>query len=153
MGGNMGDRMAFIKNSQTYISEKIGHIISESKVYESEAWGVENQNSFLNKILVVESELSSSEVLKQCLEIEKTLGRERFEKWTERKIDIDILYFSNEIINSNLLIVPHPEIQNRRFVLVPLCEISPSFVHPILEQTNSDLLEKCPDKLRVWEYV
>lgn len=152
MGGNMGDRVAFINSAQNQINNQIGKVISESKLYESEAWGLENQQNFLNKVIIVESDLSAIDILNKCLEIEVSLGRERLEKWAERKIDIDILYFAEETVNESHLTIPHPEIQNRRFVLVPLCEISPDYIHPIFNQDNSNLLEKCKDELKVWEY-
>lgn len=153
MGGNMGDRVAFIDAAQKQINKQIGTIISESKIYESEAWGLEDQQNFLNKAIVVESDLSAIATLEKCLSIEKSLGRERLEKWAERNIDIDILYFNNELINEFQLTVPHPEIQNRRFVLAPLCEVSGDYIHPIFKQTNFELKEKCVDNLIVWEYL
>jgi len=153
MGGNMGDRVAFIDSAQNQIIKQIGIVLSESKIYESEAWGLEDQQNFLNKVIIVESGLFALDILNKCLEIEKSLGRERLEKWAERKIDIDILYFNSETISESHLTVPHPEIQNRRFVLVPLCEVSTDYIHPTLQKTNIELLEKCTDSLKVWEYL
>lgn len=152
MGGNIGDRMAFLESAKTKISLSIGKIDTCSQIYESEAWGVENQNNFLNQALIIQTQLNPEKVLEKCLKIEKSLGRERLEKWTERVIDIDILYFENEIINDENLTIPHPEIENRRFVLKPLCELSPSYIHPISNKTNHELLKKCQDNLEVWEY-
>lgn len=152
IGGNMGNRMAFLNSAEDKINKQIGNITSLSKIYESEAWGVKNQNSFLNKVIMIESKLLPLNVLEKCIDIEKILGRERLEKWTKRVIDIDILYYKNEIIHTKNLIIPHPEIQNRRFVLKPLCEISQDYIHPILNKPNTELLEKCKDGLKVWEY-
>ncbi|MEY3452034.1 MAG: hypothetical protein RL711_1862 [Bacteroidota bacterium] len=89
--------------------------------------------------------------LENALFIEKELGRIRHKRWTERTIDIDILYFNDDIIDSASLTVPHPEIQNRRFTLVPMCEISPDFIHPIFNQTQTELLKSCGDELKVWK--
>ena len=151
LGSNQGDRKSLFDLAKIAVSNQIGKVIRQSSLYESEAWGVTDQPLFLNTILEVETELSAELVLENALLIEKELGRIRHKRWTERTIDIDILYFNDDIIDSASLTVPHPEIQNRRFTLVPMCEISPDFIHPIFNQTQTELLKSCGDELKVWK--
>ncbi len=145
LGSNLGNREENLSTAQKLIEEKVGKIRSKSSIYETAAWGITEQNAFLNQVIEVESHFSPSAVLHLVLKIEKDMGRIREIKWGERSIDIDILYYNNEIISTENLTVPHPFIQERKFVLVPLCEIAPAFIHPKLKQTNLELLEKCQD--------
>lgn len=148
----MGDRLSYIKRAVQMIQSDIGCILKKSKIYETAAWGNTKQASFLNQILYLETEMSASEVLKKCLSIESKMGRVRVKRWSERSIDIDILFFNDETINEENLKIPHPFMQERRFVLVPLSEIAPNKVHPIFQKTISQLLENCSDNLLVTEY-
>lgn len=145
LGSNLGNREENLSTAQKLIEEKVGKIRSKSSIYETAAWGITEQNAFLNQVIEVESHFSPSTVLHLVLKIEKDMGRIREIKWGERSIDIDILYYNNEIISTENLAVPHPFIQERKFVLVPLCEIAPAFIHPKLKQSNLELLEKCQD--------
>lgn len=145
LGSNLGNREENLLTAQKLIEEKVGKIRSKSSIYETAAWGITEQNAFLNQVIEVESHFSPSAVLHLVLSIEKEMGRIREIKWGERSIDIDILYYNNEIISIENLAVPHPFIQERKFVLVPLCEIAPAFIHPKLKQTNLELLKKCQD--------
>lgn len=157
LGGNLGDREKNISEAKKHISLQIGSIETESSIYQTAAWGVENQPSFLNQVIEVSSLLSAQEILTQIEDIEKKLGRKRYQKWYARTIDIDILYYENEILEeedntenqTKNLKVPHPFLHERRFTLVPLVEIAPHFVHPVLGKTNFELLESCLDKLNV----
>lgn len=157
LGGNLGDREHNILEAKKYISLQIGEIELESSIYQTAAWGVENQPSFLNQVIQVSSSLSPQEVLAQIEDIEKKLGRKRYQKWYARTIDVDILYYGNQILEEledsteqkRDLKIPHPFLQERRFTLVPLVEIAPHFVHPIFGKTNTELLEDCLDKLNV----
>jgi 2-amino-4-hydroxy-6-hydroxymethyldihydropteridine diphosphokinase len=124
-----------------------------SSVYRTKAWGIEDQPDFLNQVLEVESDLSAMEILKIILEIEQSLGRKRDIRWSKRIIDIDILYYGDEIIDLPGLTVPHPEIQNRNFTLAPLCDIAPGFVHPKLLKTQRELLDSSPDTLGVEKFI
>jgi 2-amino-4-hydroxy-6-hydroxymethyldihydropteridine diphosphokinase len=135
------------------IQDKIGLIIKTSSIYETAAWGNTDQPSFLNCILLLSTHLNPDELLKSLLSIEAEMGRTREEKWAPRTIDLDILYYKDEIINSENLIIPHPQIQNRRFTLVPLCEILPDFIHPVLGVSNLDLLTVCKDNSEVVKYM
>ncbi|MEI9946012.1 MAG: 2-amino-4-hydroxy-6-hydroxymethyldihydropteridine diphosphokinase [Chitinophagaceae bacterium] len=128
------------------IAEKI---IKASSLYETAAWGKEDQPSFLNQALEIETALATQQLLKQLLKIEKKIGRVRKEKNGPRVIDIDILLFNNDIINENDLKVPHPELQNRRFALTPLAEIASNIIHPAFKKSILELLKLCPDTLEV----
>ena len=147
LGGNIGERKEYIIKARDAVSKQCGPILQMSSIYETEAWGVENQQDFLNQIIVVKSDENPFLFLNKILQIELDLGRLRFEKWAERVIDIDILFIDNNIIESESLKVPHPEIQNRNFTLAPLVEIMPEFTHPQLNTKMTTLLEKCTDKL------
>jgi len=148
-GGNIGNRLDYLSKAKEEIKNICGSVVQESSVYETAAWGNEEQDAFLNQVLKIETALSPEELLKTILEIEQQLGRKRELKHGPRIIDIDILFFNDQIINQHELIIPHPEIQNRRFVLVPLNEIAAHEIHPIINKPINDLLKECPDHLAV----
>ena len=152
LGSNIGERESFIAKSMEQIEENIGEIITASSVFETIPWGNENQNNFLNSVIKIKTLFDSFKVLKKSQEIENNLGRERVEKWGERTIDLDILFYNNNIINTKELIIPHPFIQKRKFVLVPLSEIAPNYIHPILKKSISTLLSECKDNQKVLDY-
>lgn len=147
LGGNIGNRMENILAAQNLISENMGKIISLSSIYESISWGYVDSKKYLNRVLIIETELNPLEILKSALLIEKKLGRVRYDKtrYSARTMDIDILFFNDKIINNDDLIIPHPQIQNRKFVLVPLVELMGNYVHPLLNRTIEDLLLECKD--------
>ena len=151
-GGNMGDRDENLLQARKLIAKQCGDITAASSIYETAAWGKTDQPSFLNQALQIQTVLEPEQLLKQILQIEKKIGRVRNEKYGPRIIDIDILFYNNEIHKYPQLILPHPEIQNRRFVLVPLAEIAPALIHPIFKKTIAELLRICPDKLEVKKY-
>ena len=151
LGSNLGDRETQLQTATQAISS-LGNIIRYSSVYETAAWGLENQADFLNQVLLLETELTALLLLENLLRIEREMGRERHEKWSARTIDLDILYFDDEVLDSEFLKIPHPYLQQRRFTLLPLSEISPDFLHPVLQKTNRELLETCPDLLEVKKY-
>jgi len=152
LGSNMGNSRQQLTQSITLIKKKIGRVTRQSKLYSTAAWGNTNQPDFLNQVIVVETKLSPDALIKTILSIEKDMGRIRTIKNAPRIIDIDILFFNKDIIQEKDLIIPHPEIQNRRFVLVPLNELSPAFKHPVLKRTVHQLLETCPDTLDVKKF-
>jgi len=152
LGTNMGDRFENLCQSISLISQKIGVVIKKSKVYESAPWGVENQNCYLNQVICVKSKFNAFDTLQQALEIEKNMGRIRIEKWGERIIDIDILFYDDKIIESDNLCIPHEFIHKRNFVLMPMCELEPNFVHPKLKKTISELLDESKDEEKVTIY-
>ena len=145
LGSNLGNRAENLLMAQELIEEKVGKILSKSSIYETAAWGITEQNAFLNQVLEIETIFSPNAVLHLVLKIEKDMGRIREIKWGERSIDIDVLYYNNEIISTENLTVPHPFIQERKFVLVPLCEIAAAFIHPKLKKSNLELLKNCQD--------
>lgn len=152
-GGNIGNRMQYLLEAANRIEKIVGSIVQQSSVYETAAWGKTKQSAFLNQVLVVSTKMTAEEVLTNILAIEQQLGRIRKEKMDPRTIDIDILYFNNEMISTPHLIVPHQHLQNRKFVLIPLVEIAPNFVHPILLQSNTQLLQNCADTLEVTRFT
>lgn len=149
LGSNIGDGKKHLSKAISLIQKKIGNIKRVSSEYLTAAWGKKDQPDFINQVIIADTYLTAGEVMQTILEIESTLGRIRTEKNAPRIIDIDILYYGKQIINQKDLIVPHPAIQLRRFVLVPLNELSPNFIHPVLKKSNHQLLLKCPDKLTV----
>lgn len=149
MGSNMGNRFQMLEQAQQMIEKKAGKIIAASHVYETAAWGNENQNSFLNTTIQIETPKSAVQLLEVLQAIEKSLGRNRKRKWEPRLIDIDILFFNNDIIYEENLTVPHPQMHLRRFTLQPLAEIAGGFIHPVFDKTITDLLNECTDTLPV----
>ena len=145
LGSNIGNREENLQTAQRFITEKFGTIISSSSIYETTAWGLTEQNAFLNQVICIETKFLPIVVLRIVLDTEKVMGRIREQKWGARVIDIDVLYHANEVITTENLIIPHPLIQERKFVLVPLCEIAGQFIHPKLQKTNLQLLEICQD--------
>lgn len=153
MGGNQGNRAELLQQACNMIGQEIGDIVQLSSIYESEAWGFETEQNFLNQAVVVETRLDAHEVLNKALAIEVELGRVRTGNgYASRTMDIDILFVDDNCIDTPELTVPHPRIHQRNFVLVPLCEIMPDFVHPILQKTMSNLLKISPDEGKITRY-
>ena len=152
LGSNLGDKTKNLLSAKFKIINDIGNIIKESKIYESEPWGFKNQPNFLNQVIIIKCVYNANVVLQKCLKIEKEFGRIRKIKWAPRIIDIDILYFNNEIINEKGLLIPHPQIENRNFVLIPLKEIEKKYLHPGINKTHEDLLKLSEDNSKVSEY-
>jgi 2-amino-4-hydroxy-6-hydroxymethyldihydropteridine diphosphokinase len=149
IGGNMGEREQNLQRATGLIEENSGTLVASSSIYETAAWGKTDQPDFLNQVLKITTALSPEELMREIFKIEKLMGREREEKYGPRLIDIDILFFNDEIIKSSLVSIPHPQLQNRRFVLVPMNEIAPGLMHPVFKKTISQLLIECQDKLDV----
>ena len=146
LGCNLGNRLDNISQAMGYIEKRIGNIKRHSSVYESEAWGFETEDRFLNLVTVVETTLSPETLLQKAHEIETLLGRVRTETgYASRTMDIDILFFNEKIINTPTLTIPHPLLHRRRFVLSPLHEILPDKVHPVFCKTITELLAECED--------
>jgi 2-amino-4-hydroxy-6-hydroxymethyldihydropteridine diphosphokinase len=149
LGSNMGNSRQCVATAVEQINRSVGIVKHMSNYYQTAAWGNTEQPDFLNQVVLVYSLLNASECLDQILAIEKRMGRIRTVKNAPRIIDIDILYFNEEIIDKRDLVVPHPAIADRRFVLVPLNEISPQFIHPVHKRSNHQLLLECQDLLGV----
>jgi 2-amino-4-hydroxy-6-hydroxymethyldihydropteridine diphosphokinase len=152
LGGNLGDRTAYLAQAREHIAAQVGSITQGSKLYETAAWGNTKQPNFLNQVLEVQTALTPEQVLQQVNSIEQELGRVRHEHWGARVIDIDILFYDQLVLQSQRLTIPHPQLHLRRFTLMPLKEIAAHLVHPVLGQSIHELLENCGDKLEVWEY-
>lgn len=154
IGGNQGNRKGLLDEACVEIEKRIGRIQQKSSVYESEAWGFEAEQDFLNQAIVVETNLSPIEVLENALFIESILGRVRIGKgYSSRTMDIDIMFIDDICCDMPKLILPHPRIQERNFVLEPLCEIMPNYVHPKLGKTIQNLLTNSPDKGKISKYI
>jgi len=152
LGSNLGDRVTWLDQALDGISREVGSIIRTSSIYETAAWGNEDQPGFLNLAVAVATLLSPSLLLETLQQIEIRLGRQRKKKWEARTIDVDILFYGHEVIDEPALQVPHPHLPNRRFALTPLQEIAPDLVHPVLRKTMTELLRDTPDQLAVTPY-
>lgn len=152
VGGNRGDVLETFKSVRNRLEHHLGRLKKQSSIYRTAAWGDEEQPDFLNQVLSYETTMSTVEVLQKCLAIEKQYGRQRDSnnKWAARTIDIDILYRDDQVTESKDLIVPHPRLHIRNFVLTPLAEVAPNFVHPVFHKTSLQLLDECKDKLPVY---
>ncbi|MBR5168334.1 MAG: 2-amino-4-hydroxy-6-hydroxymethyldihydropteridine diphosphokinase [Salinivirgaceae bacterium] len=149
LGGNIGNTQAIFKKAIEQIESGIGRCVLKSRLYTTEPWGFEAEQLFLNQVVAVTTELEPHAVLEQCLLIEAELGRTRSGNgYQPRTIDIDILFIDNQIIDLPDLKIPHPLLHLRNFVLQPMCDIAPKFVHPILKKTMAELRDECPDEGR-----
>jgi 2-amino-4-hydroxy-6-hydroxymethyldihydropteridine diphosphokinase len=150
LGGNLGDKEKIFPETRSSLEVQVGKIETLSHIYETEPWGFDSGDLFWNQIVVINTGLTSEEVLDQIQLIETNLGRSRnTAQYSSRAIDIDILFYGNEIIKLPNLIVPHPRIQERKFALIPMNEVAPEFIHPVFQKTISQLLAECTDQLRV----
>jgi 2-amino-4-hydroxy-6-hydroxymethyldihydropteridine diphosphokinase len=150
LGGNLGDRKRYIETALKLVDYRIGGIEKCSQLYETEPWGTNHPEIFLNAAVVVKTDLEPLEILKAIKEIERELGRmPNDERNSPRTIDIDILFYGNLILDSDLLIIPHPRITERNFVLIPVSEILPDLMHPVFKKTISELLQESSDELAV----
>ncbi|MEO8412877.1 MAG: 2-amino-4-hydroxy-6-hydroxymethyldihydropteridine diphosphokinase [Ginsengibacter sp.] len=147
LGGNVGDVAETFEIAINEMEKAFGPVIEKSSLYKTEPWGNKNQASFLNMVICVETSLNAEEVLKLTLGIEKKMGRERDEdnQFAPRTIDIDILFYGEKIIDNGKIIIPHPRLHLRNFVLTPLMEIAPGLVHPSFNKKIKDLFENNTD--------
>lgn len=150
LGGNIGDTKKLFVDAINNIEITIGKVLSLSSLYESEPWGFEHEQNFLNQVIIIETDLLPIDLLNSIQNIEKILGRIRKKsQYSERTIDIDILFYGSEIIESERLTIPHLMLHKRRFTLEPLVELTPEFNHPVIKKTLVELLQECPDMLFV----
>lgn len=147
-GSNQGDKKALLEQACTLINNRCGLLAKQSSDYLSEPWGFEAEEWFLNVLLVVETEMKPDELMDELMEIERELGRVRHPEtkgYCSRTVDLDILYYGDQIIRTEKVTAPHPKLHLRRFALLPLCEIVPDFLHPVFNKSQKDLLDQCPD--------
>lgn len=152
LGANLGEKEKNFLRAIQLINAQIGTIVDLSGLYETEPWGFESDDKFLNMVVAILSDYSANEVLEQCMKIEKEIGRVRVENakgYSSRVIDVDILFYNNDIIAESTLIIPHEHILSRRFILEPMCDIAPDFIHPVAGKTIAELLASCSDKTEV----
>jgi 2-amino-4-hydroxy-6-hydroxymethyldihydropteridine diphosphokinase len=154
LGTNLGDREANLNRALELIGKSIGRIDSRSDIYETEPWGFQSENNFLNMVIKVHTNLKPTDLIKRIIHIENQLGRIRdSHRYISRTIDIDILLYGNIVIDNSNLTIPHPLIQDRKFVLVPLCDLAPGMIHPVLGKTFAVLLKECRDDREVKKYT
>ncbi len=147
IGSNQGDRLRNLKLAASELKATVGPILQFSRIFETAAWGVRDQPDFLNQALELETALDPLGLLDTVLGIELEMGRVRIQKWGQRLIDIDVLYYGDVIWESDQLTLPHPHLHERNFVLAPLLDIAPELVHPRLKKTTRELKALCNDAL------
>jgi len=150
LGGNLGDKKKVFFEVREKLTELLGEITAQSSIYETEPWGFVSDDLFWNQVLEINTALPPEIILSLTQQIESDLGRiAKSDQYVSRVIDIDILFYDDQIINLEKLVIPHPRIQNRNFALVPLCEIAPHMQHPVFQKSIQQLLEECSDNLNV----
>jgi 2-amino-4-hydroxy-6-hydroxymethyldihydropteridine diphosphokinase len=146
LGSNLDGRNEYLKTAIRLLELNVGKVVKQSSLYKSPPWGYDSQNDYLNQVLILETQLDKMDVLNKNLLIEKTLGRERSENgYTDRTIDIDILYFNEEVFQNERLILPHPRLHLRKFCLMPLAEVEPNWSHPGMDISIKELISLCKD--------
>jgi 2-amino-4-hydroxy-6-hydroxymethyldihydropteridine diphosphokinase len=145
LGSNLGNRLANLKQAIASIAS-FSTILQQSNIYQTAAWGNTDQADFLNQAIEIQTNQTAENLMHALLAIESQMGRVRLQKWEPRIIDLDIIFYESAIHSTDFIQIPHPEMQNRAFVLKPLLDLIPHFEHPILKQTISQLWEKCPDQ-------
>ncbi|HPT13237.1 MAG TPA: 2-amino-4-hydroxy-6-hydroxymethyldihydropteridine diphosphokinase [Bacteroidales bacterium] len=145
-GSNVGDRFAAISRAREALNSKAGIVTMHSSVYETEPWGFNSETSFLNQVLILQTSLSPARLMNTILDLEKEMGRRRSHlRYEPRVIDIDILLYGKDVYNTHHLQIPHPRMNQRKFVLIPLAEIAPDLVHPVLKLKISEILQNVED--------
>jgi 2-amino-4-hydroxy-6-hydroxymethyldihydropteridine diphosphokinase len=156
LGGNSGNRAFFLEEAIRLISKEAGDVMKHSCIYETEPWGFQSDITFLNQVILIQTPLSPSGLLTKLTSIEKQLGRKRDKSnkgvYSSRVIDLDILFYNDQIVSSKRLQIPHPRMHLRRFTMVPLAEIAGECIHPVFHQTVRQLARDCPDQSDVKLY-
>jgi len=149
LGSNLGNREGYLQTAIGHIETAIAPVVNKSSVYETQSWGKTDEPDYLNQVVEIKTDSSPQDVLQKILRIESLMGRKREEKWGSRIIDIDILFYGTDIISEPGLIIPHPELQNRRFTLEPLNEIAPYLIHPVFRKSVFQLKSELKDNLLI----
>ena len=147
-GSNQGDQASLLERACIRIQNSCGMLVERSSAYLSEPWGFDAEEWFMNELLVVETELEPDELMDKLMEIETELGRVRHPEtkgYCSRTVDLDILYYGDQVIRTEKVTAPHPRLHLRKFALMPLCEIIPDFLHPVFNLSQQELLDRCPD--------
>jgi 2-amino-4-hydroxy-6-hydroxymethyldihydropteridine diphosphokinase len=148
-GSNVGNSMAYLNLASQYLQQHVGTLQASSAIYKTEAWGLQNQAAFLNQVLIITTTLNANAIMPHINKVETEAARVRTIKNAPRTLDVDILFYNNDIINTKKLIIPHPQIANRMFTLVPLNQLIPNFIHPVHNHSINTLLKLCKDTLMV----
>lgn len=146
LGGNLGNTIEIFQNSRKILIKKVGKITQLSSLYQTAAWGPIPQNDFINQVIEVETKLSAPELMDILLEIELQQGRVRQERWGPRTLDLDIIFYGEQLISTESLEIPHPRMEDRKFVLIPMVEINPNLIHPISRKSIRQILLECKDE-------
>ena len=150
LGSNLGDGQLLFQQVICLIDDRLGKLEMQSALYQSPPWGFEHENDFINQVLIMNTEKDAEQVLQSCLQIEVDLGRKRIEQgYGARTIDIDVLFVNDEVMETESLVLPHPRLHLRKFTLLPLVDLIPDFVHPILQKSIQELLVTCDDNSEV----
>ena len=150
LGSNLGDSQLLFQQVISLIDERLGKLEIQSDLYQSPPWGFEHENDFLNQVLILETDLAAGEILQTCLQIEVDIGRKRTTQvYGARRIDIDVLFVNDEVMDTESLVLPHPRLHLRKFTLLPLLELIPDYVHPKLQKSIQELLRACEDNSEV----
>mgnify|MGYP006189406737 CR=1 FL=1 len=149
LGSNLGNKRANLEEAAVLLEKKAGEIKASSSFYETESWGNEQLPNFYNQVICLQTSKSAAELMQILLGIEDLMGRERADgsSYTSRSMDLDIIYFNKDVISEKTLKIPHPRMHQRNFVLLPLAEIAPTFIHPVFGKSSSELLAQSPDRL------
>ncbi|HXB10702.1 MAG TPA: 2-amino-4-hydroxy-6-hydroxymethyldihydropteridine diphosphokinase [Bacteroidia bacterium] len=154
LGSNRGNRQEYLQTATNVLEKRVGNLLQVSHIYETEPWKMNDGTNFLNQVILLETSLDAQEIMALIIETETSLGRIRSTSGYEpRTIDIDILFFNEEVIKSPSVTVPHPLISERRFILEPLCELAPNYIHPKLKKSLKQLLADCPDKHTIARFM
>ena len=149
LGGNLGNTAEIFEQALQVIERLAGDISKKSSLYQTAAWGNTQQPDFLNQVILIQTTLSPNKLLDTLLTIELKFGRERKEHWGPRTLDLDLLFFDDFILNKDQLILPHPRIPERKFILIPLQEIAADWLHPVEQKTIQQLVIECKDDSEV----